>query len=314
MADVETTDVERARFEVSQVFCPHRLTPRPDQSLRLRLRSHRLGEIGVSQLDYGAPVEIEPGALENFYLVQIPVSGTSRITQGDEQIVSSPNLASVLSPVEKVSMEWGADNPQTIFYVERAAIDRQLGRLLGRPAGAPVKFALGMRMDDLAVRSWSRTLSYLQDEIVHRSPFLAQPSYGAQLEQILVTQLLMAQPHNFARQLREGSAIGAGTIRKACEVINGHLVEQLTVADIAEAVGVSVRTLQEGFRRELDMSPTGYLRERRLQATHAALTAGSRTEASVSSLATAHGFLHLGRFSVSYRKRFGESPSQTLNR
>ena len=34
----------------------------------------------------------------------------------------------------------------------------------------------------------------------------------------------------------------------------------------------------------------------------------------VTEIATCFGFAELGRFSVEYRKAFGESPSQTLNR
>lgn len=313
-ADLVTADVDQARIEVGNVFCPHRLIPRSGRSLCFRLRSCRLGAIGVSHLDYGAPVKIEPGVLEDFYLVQMPITGTSRIGQGTEEVISSAALASVLSPQRPVSMQWGSRNPQSIFYVERAAIERQLGRLLGRPVNTPVEFALGMRMVDPAVRSWTRTFTYLQGEIVHQSPFLEEPQYEAQLEQMLITQLLMAQPHNFSRQLREAGSIRSSVVRKACDLINAHLVEQLTVADVAEAVGVSVRTLQAGFRRELDVSPTRYLREIRLKAANAALKSGTCNHDSVTSIAMAQGFLHLGRFSVEYRRRFGESPSQTLSR
>jgi len=36
--------------------------------------------------------------------------------------------------------------------------------------------------------------------------------------------------------------------------------------------------------------------------------------APVAEVAARHGFLHAGRFAADYRRRFGESPSQTLAR
>ena len=85
-----------------------------------------------------------------------------------------------------------------------------------------------------------------------------------------------------------------------------------TVHEVSELTGVSVRALQEGFRRQLGTTPMEYVRSCRLEAAHRALRAADPSEASVTDLATAAGFTHLGRFSVDYRKRFGCSPSATL--
>ena len=40
----------------------------------------------------------------------------------------------------------------------------------------------------------------------------------------------------------------------------------------------------------------------------------SEPEATVTDVATRWGFDHMGRFAVEYRRRFGESPSQTLGK
>jgi AraC-like DNA-binding protein len=48
------------------------------------------------------------------------------------------------------------------------------------------------------------------------------------------------------------------------------------------------------------------------QARRALLSADSR-RITVTEIATCFGFVELGRFSVEYRKMFGESPSQTLH-
>lgn len=91
-----------------------------------------------------------------------------------------------------------------------------------------------------------------------------------------------------------------------------HAAEELTVADIAEAVGVGVRALQEGFRRDLSTSPSAYLRDVRMKRADHELRLGDPASASVTQIDLRCGFVHLGRFSVEYRRRFGRSPSQTL--
>ncbi|MBB6377738.1 transcriptional regulator GlxA family with amidase domain [Pseudonocardia eucalypti] len=101
-------------------------------------------------------------------------------------------------------------------------------------------------------------------------------------------------------------------IRRAEALIVKHAREPLTVTDIAEAVGLSVRGLQVGFRRHFGTTPLSRLREARLAGAHAELVAADPTTTTVSAVATGWGFWHLGRFSASYRERWGVAPSITL--
>jgi transcriptional regulator GlxA family with amidase domain len=83
------------------------------------------------------------------------------------------------------------------------------------------------------------------------------------------------------------------------------------VVELAAQVSVSVRTLQEGFRRSLDTTPMTYLRRLRLQKVHDELAAAAPGAVSVTDVAARWGFVHLGRFAGAYRSEFGERPSQT---
>ncbi|MFG1914780.1 helix-turn-helix transcriptional regulator [Micromonospora sp. NPDC048898] len=102
-------------------------------------------------------------------------------------------------------------------------------------------------------------------------------------------------------------------VRRACALIADHHAEALTVGDVAEALRVSVRTLQDCFRRELRTTPTAYLRSCRLDAAQRSLRA-AEPGVSVTTVALRHGFVHLGRFATEHRSRFGESPAETLRR
>jgi AraC-like DNA-binding protein len=56
-----------------------------------------------------------------------------------------------------------------------------------------------------------------------------------------------------------------------------------------------------------------YIRNARFQRARKALLRAEPGEG-ITAIAARSGFAHLGRFSVEYRQRFGESPSETLKR
>ena len=86
------------------------------------------------------------------------------------------------------------------------------------------------------------------------------------------------------------------------------------VSDLCSAIGVSDRTLQICCREHLGMGPRRYLWLRRMQHVRRALALADPTGATVTEIATAHGFWELGRFAGAYRSFYGESPSATLAR
>lgn len=95
--------------------------------------------------------------------------------------------------------------------------------------------------------------------------------------------------------------------------MRAHAREPLTLERIAAAVGCSVRTLSEGFRQARGTTPMNFLRRTRLEGVHSDLSRADSPD-TVSELALHWGFNHLGRFSMDYRRRFGEAPSDTLRR
>nr|WP_161556718.1 AraC family transcriptional regulator [Micromonospora acroterricola] len=315
---VRTRDVEHARVEVGRVFCPHRLTPQSGvRSVQLRMAARRVGGVGVIDLDYGQAVRIQPDPLETFYLIQIPRAGHATVQHAGHSATSTPDVASVLSPYDASDMHWSAASPHRIFYADRQAVDRELARLLGHPVDGRVRFDVGMAMTTTAAKAWARGVDFLADELSQPmdASLLDHPQVAARFEQALIGKLLLAHRHTCSDLLAAPAhhPTPGRLVRRACELIRDHHGEALTVGDVAEALRVSVRTLQDCFRRELGTTPTAYLRACRLDAAHRALQAAG-PGVSVTTVALQHGFVHLGRFASDYRARFGESPSTALRR
>lgn len=129
-----------------------------------------------------------------------------------------------------------------------------------------------------------------------------------EFERLLLSQLIVAQPHNYTEVLQRPVPVAPRTIRRAVEILEHHADELLTVEDVASATGISVRALQDGFKKYYGTTPMGYLREVRMKAVRTWLLDADPSTTTVSDAATRCGFLHLGRFSVQYREKFGESP------
>jgi AraC-like DNA-binding protein len=99
---------------------------------------------------------------------------------------------------------------------------------------------------------------------------------------------------------------------RAARFIDDHLEDPLTIRLVAAAAGLADRTLHKQFQTR-GTSPMRYARERRFVAARCALLAADPQD-SVTTIALRCGFGHLGRFAIEYRRRYGETPSQTLRR
>jgi len=108
---------------------------------------------------------------------------------------------------------------------------------------------------------------------------------------------------------------------RACRALVEQ-AEQLALADVDEplhisalcrALTVSERTLRKAFHKMRGIPPCRHFRMLRLSAARDALLTADRKLVTVTEIATSFGFVELGRFSVEYRRVFGETPSQTMH-
>ena len=80
---------------------------------------------------------------------------------------------------------------------------------------------------------------------------------------------------------------------------------------MAARVGVTPRTLQNGFRKAFNLTPAEYIRRARVDALHQALLAADAASG-VTKLMTNVGIVNFGRYAQYYRAQIGVSPSTTL--
>jgi transcriptional regulator GlxA family with amidase domain len=111
---------------------------------------------------------------------------------------------------------------------------------------------------------------------------------------------------------REGNPC-SDLVEQAERLALAHLDEPLHMSALCRTLAVSERTLRKAFHKIRGLPPCRRLRMLRLSRARRALLSADSKRVTVTEIATGFGFVELGRFSVEYRKMFGESPSQTLH-
>jgi AraC-like DNA-binding protein len=118
-----------------------------------------------------------------------------------------------------------------------------------------------------------------------------------------------------------GAAVPDGTVReqpdrqrlarKAASLLRENVDAPDFLAGVASHLRTTLRTLELGFQEVYGLSPWEFRHLLRLQRAREELRRAVPEE-TVGQIAMRNGLVHLGRFSVSYRKVFGESPSETI--
>jgi AraC-like DNA-binding protein/tetratricopeptide (TPR) repeat protein len=95
--------------------------------------------------------------------------------------------------------------------------------------------------------------------------------------------------------------------------MHANVGHRWSIAELARVGGTSARTLQRQFVSFLGKTPLVVLRDIGFERARRELLQGTSGE-KIMDVACRCGFPHFGRFSVEYRRRYGETPSQTLKR
>ena len=98
-------------------------------------------------------------------------------------------------------------------------------------------------------------------------------------------------------------------MRRLDALLDANVGRPIYTDDIVAELNVTARTLHTVTQRASGLSLHRYLRLKRLWSVRWALMANP--DRAIKNVALDHGFWHLGRFAVEYKRMFGEAPSQT---
>jgi AraC-like DNA-binding protein len=292
------------------------LAPRQAKQLNTCINAVYMPSLYLSYMHYGSlPIALAPGPARSDFLVQLPIRGRLAASMGAESVDGNPSRAVIVSPArERCRLVSCADGTRLQLAVSQAALSGQLAALLGEPPKAPLDFAPAMDLTTGYGRSLAQHVLMAVASLDAADSVLLNPVTMSAFEQFIMTALLLSHPHNYSEALRHlDKPIAPRDVRRAIDYIEARLDQPITVADLVAATGVAGRTLFMHFKEFRGVSPMRYLRDARLRQVRRDLLR-AESGASVTDIAVSAGFTHMGRFSVAYRRHFGESPSETLRR
>jgi AraC-like DNA-binding protein len=267
--------------------------------------------IGYTQYGKAATIQAVPERIDYWFL--LPVHGSLEARVRREVVDCDPRRGVLTDPSrtgQLVRSETGCGRLNIILTED--AVRRQLSALLGSPLGQPPDFAPAIDVVEGYGRSFAGYLRMAIDDFERGGAMLSSAVMMRQFEELVFTNLLLSHPHSYTRSLhRLAKLVASRDVKRAIDFIEANLTLPIGLAEITAAAGVPGRTLLEHFRRYKGLSPVAYLRRARFVRVREALRR-AEPEEGVTGIALSVGFTHMGRFSVEYRKRFGESPSETL--
>ncbi len=313
-----TEDPAEAAGLLGRAFAPLRLTPGEvaARTFAASLHGVRLREVSLLYVDLSVGASLDVHRSGSYYAVHMPMNGLATGTVRGRAFEAGPVRALVTNPGEQLAMRFDYDSPQLVVRMEQEALERYLTRLVGRSLDQALEFEPEFDLTTDAAMRWHGAVQLLHTEVYYSGSLVHRGLGIGPLEEFLMSALLTIHPSSYHAHLaRPSTPPGRRVVRQTMDYLEQHLSEPVTMTQLARQVSSSVRSVQVGFREELGVSPMLYLRNRRLERAREELTDAQPADGiTVTEVAEHWGFHHLGNFAVLYRKRWGESPSDTLRR
>ena len=307
-------DLDGARAAIAQNYFPTTLDLCSAAApYEFHFTGHAHGPLTVGDAWYTSGMKIGIEEVGSVY-INIATGGTLLARQRSEVVHVDPNQGVVFLPTGDVAMTTSDDYSCLAVKIAPGALEGALESILGQPVTQPLALSPKIDLRTRTGTGWARLVRLLVDEAgptgIAGSEIVAAP-----LREAVLHGLLRAVDHPYREALdAPAPAFGPATLRRIVDAVEADPTRDLTLTEMARIAAVSVRTLQELYRRHLDTTPTEHLRHTRLARTYQQLQASDPTETTVGAVARRSGFIHFGRFASAYRARFGELPSATLRR
>ena len=301
-----TDDLDEAVEFVGRHFAPHSRVPRARGPLGFDVRVSVAESSACGSSSFAVPSTLRAATRE--FTVHLPIAQENSYRIGRRSLTAAPDVAVLLCPGHDYSVDTA---PGTVmaFVLEPSLLQREIDLLnVRRPSTWSLR-SMQLPLSSQDVAAW-RDLIRRHGRAAARTASTRRADDLRAVEDRLASGL--ARRIAAASGLVELSPSSRQIVERVDAWIRAHAAQPMSLDELRTVAGVSARTLQEACLARWGQTPIELVASRRLEIARSLLSSGRAP--TVTAAALRSGFSHLGRFSVVYRRAFGESPSDTLAR
>jgi AraC-like DNA-binding protein len=295
-------DWDEASHAIEDAYFQNELHPLTrSTAANVMLEGTEIGPVRIVHLGWGAEMTVDtthPGG----YAVNTPVSGRLESVIGHTELEATPDYAVIYPPDTPACLQrWSASLSILGVRFDRDYLHREMSRLLAEPSP---RLPDRVNLTEGPGANWLQLVRSLSTQ----SAADQHPLVCDQLSSAITTAFVLAAiPDAEAGQ----APLRPRIVKRVLDEMHDDPCRPWTAGDMAEVAGVSIRRLQEGFRDYVGASPRECLTDLRLTRAREDLLRGA-DGLTVADIAMRWGLMHTGRFAAAYRRKYGESPSETL--
>ena len=308
----QSSDPDEVIDFVGRRLAPHGMDMRNPAAMSVKLACFNFARAQLVDIQYGSEVTIDPIDLDSHFLIHASLQGSTSVwSNGVEGFIRPDNLY-ITCPGKSTRIRMSKECRHLTVRIAANAFEDYLTQCLHIPVNRPVEFFSDSERGRELPQVWRNLLSHLIMQSEMGPGLMANANTQRQYAMLMVEMLLNHYCNTYSEQIAlRGNDLAPWHVRRAREIIHDSIDDSISVAELAVRIGVSVRSLQNGFKQFLGMTPVEYVRRHRLERLHKALSTGD-PQASVTEQMLDCGIVNFGRYAQYYRQQYGCSPSETL--
>lgn len=292
---------------VNQHVGPHSIRLAKSTGASASLNHRKFGNLDLCRISYGGSVRVVSPALETIYHLQVLLKGHCLWRGRGQEHYFAPGELLLINPDDPVDLTYSEDCEKFIVKMPESLLDTACTENRWHRPSEGIRFTAD-RYSLSEIGGLLNLLGLICEEAETEG---SVPQVREHYSRIIANKLLALLQNNVRRELPGGSN---NSFERIAHFIEENLKQDIVPERLAELVNISPRSLYALFEKHVGTTPKNYIRQKKLERIHACLKDPAVPVRNVTEVAMDYGFLHLGRFSESYKSTFGELPSDTFKR